>query len=184
MHSLFLRLSTFVLACCVLAGCAGLAGPRQVELPLTKLQASMDKRFPLNKRVMEWLDIELSHPQLAVQEGSERLMLSLEATVAPPFSSSSWHGSLVMSGLLVLDAARSGLYLEQARVERFDIDGNDAIRQRLVGKAGNFLLDQLVRDKPLYSFRPDQLRYGDVQFVPAAISTTPRGLLVTLEPVR
>jgi hypothetical protein len=36
----------------------------------------------------------------------------------------------------------------------------------------------------VYTFRPDDLRYGGVQFVPTRLETAPGALFVTLEPVR
>jgi hypothetical protein len=184
MHTLFKRLSLLLVAATLLAGCAGLLGPRQVDLPLYKLQAGLDKRFPFNNRILELFDIELTRPQLSIQAGSDRLALSMDASVSPPFTSQSWRGSLALSGRLVLDTSRNAVFLQDARVEHFDVEGIDGSRQRQVIKVGNVLMDRLVRDTPLYTFRPDDLRYGGVQFVPTRISTTSSGLQVTVEPAR
>lgn len=184
MLTLFKRLFLFLAAAILLGGCAGLLGPRQVELPLYKLQASLDKRFPFNNRILELFDIELTRPQLSIQPGTDRLALSMEANIAPPFTSQSWHGSLMLSGRLAIDTLRNGVFLRDARVERFEVAGIDGARQRQVVKVGNILMDKLIVDTPLYTFRPDDLRYGGVQFVPTRISTTPSGLRVTLEPAR
>ena len=42
-----------------------MAGPRDIELPLHKLQSGLDKRFPLNNRMLDLFDVELTRPQLA-----------------------------------------------------------------------------------------------------------------------
>jgi hypothetical protein len=184
MHTLFRRLCITLLACALLSACAGLIGPRQVELPLAKLQASLDKRFPFNNRVLELFDIELTRPQLSIAPGTDRVALAMDANIAPPFTSRSWRGSLALSGRLVVDAQRSAVFLADPRVERFDVEGIDPARQRHLIKAGNVLVDKLLRDQPLYTFRPGELHYGGVQFVPTRIATTPAGLQVTVEPAR
>ena len=46
------------------------------------------------------------------------------------------------------------------------------------------LADNLVRDTPIYTWRPDELRYAGVQFVPTAIRTSASGLSIHLEPLR
>jgi hypothetical protein len=172
-----------LLACLMLASCASLIGPREVEIPLQKLQDGIERRFPLNNRVLEFLDIRLSRPQLSLP-GGERVALAMEAYVAPPFTNQSWSGNLALSGRLYLDAGRGAVLMNEARVDRFVIDGMDEARQRQLGKVADLLLSKVVRDVPVYTFRLEDLRYAGVQFVPTRITTTPRALVVTLEPQR
>lgn len=173
-----------LLACAALASCASLVGPRQIEIPLAKLQAGLDRRFPLNNRLLELFDIELTRPQLRLQAGSDRVALTMDALVAPPFLKQSWHGSLALSGRLVVDAARGAVLISDAHVDQFAVDGVDEARQRQFGKVANVLMSKVVRDVPVYSFRMDDLRYAGVQFVPTRISSSADALLVTVEPAR
>lgn len=179
-----LRLASALLACFLLASCASVIGPRQVELPLNKLQAGMERRFPLNNRVLELFEIELTRPQLALLPEANRVALSMNASVAPPFLRQSWTGTMAMSGRLYVDVARGAVMMAEPRVDQFAIDGMDALRQRQVTKVANLLVDQLVRDTPVYNFRPEDLRYAGVQFVPTTITAVRDALVVTLEPVR
>ena len=41
-----------------------------------------------------------------------------------------------------------------------------------------------MHETPIYTFKPDELRYAGVQFVPTRIQTTGNGLTVTFEPVK
>ncbi len=179
-----IRLAATLLACSLLASCASVFGPRQVELPLHKLQAGMERRFPLNNRVLELFEIQLTRPQLALLPETNRVALTMDASVAPPFLRKSWTGSMAMSGRLYVDAARGAVMMAEPRVDQFAIDGMDASGRRQVTKVANLLVDQLVRDTPVYSFRPEDLRYAGVQFVPTRITAARNALLVTLEPVR
>lgn len=172
------------LACATLASCASLIGPRDIELPLSKLQSGLDRRFPMNNRALELFEIELSRPQLALQPDTGRIAMSMDAQVAPPFTHKSWHGTLVLSGRLYVDAARGAVLMAEPRVDSFTVDGIDESRQRQLSKVANLLMKNVVNEVPLYHFRPEDLRYGGVQFVPTRIVTTPRGLLVSVEPAR
>ena len=176
--------AVLVLAGGVLASCASLVGPRQVEIPLAKLQAGVDRRFPLNNRALELFDIQLSRPQLTLLAGSDRVSLAMDAYVAPPFMKQSWSGSLALSGRLYVDAARSAVLMADPHVDRFTIDGMDESRQRQLGKVANVLVGKVISDVPVYSFRMEDLRYAGVQFIPTRIATTPDALVVTLEPAR
>lgn len=172
------------LAGCLLASCASVLGPRDIDLPLHKLQAGLDKRFPLNQRMLELFQVELSRPQLVLQHDSGRIGLVTDAAVGTPFSSNAWRGNLALSGRLYIDPVRNAVLMGEPRVDRFAIAGVDEARQRQLGKIANVLMERVVADVPLYHFRPEDLRYGGVQFVPTRIATTPRGLLVSVEPVR
>jgi hypothetical protein len=180
-----LRNSAIVLvALGVLASCASLVGPRQIEVPLTRLQAGLDRRFPVDNRALELFDIRLSRPRLSLLPDSDRVALAMDASVAPPFLKQSWRGRLALSGRLYVDAARSAVLMADPHVDQFAIDGIDPALQRHLGKVASLLMDQVARDVPVYHFRMDDLRYGGVQFVPTRISARPDALVVTVEPAR
>lgn len=176
--------AVLLLACGALAACAGLVGPRQVEIPLYKLQAGLERRFPMNNRALELLDIQLSRPQLSLLAGSDRVALNMDAVVAPPFMKQSWSGSLALSGRLYVDVARGAVMMGEPHVDKFAVEGMDESRQRQMGKVANILVNKVIRDVPVYSFRMEDLRYAGVQFVPTRISSTPDALVITLEPAR
>lgn len=173
-------LSLFLCAL-VLAGCAG---PRQVELPLSKLQAGVERRFPVQNRMMELFDIRLTSPQVQLLPESNRVGLAMDASVAPPFINQSWRGRMALSGRLYIDPARSAVLMAEPRVNNFNIEGVDVGRQRQLEKVANALMEKIVTDIPVYSFRPEELRYAGVQFTPTGIRTTASGLVVTVEPVK
>lgn len=177
-------LSMLALACVLLVSCASLVGPRDIDIPLSKMQGSLERRFPLHHRALELFEIELSRPQLSLQPESDRIALSLDALVAPPFLRQSWRGTLALSGRLYIDPQRGAVLMAEPRVDRFSVDGVDEARQRQLGRLANVLMNIVVNDVPLYHFRPDELRYGGVQFVPTRIATTARGLRVSVAPAR
>jgi hypothetical protein len=108
----------------------------------------------------------------------------MDAYVAPPFLKQSWSGSLALSGRLYVDAARGAVFMGEPHVDKFVIDGVDEARQRQLGKVANVLMNKVIVDVPVYSFRMEDLRYAGVQFVPTRISSTPAALVVTVEPAR
>jgi len=172
------------LACSMLASCAGLVGPRDIELPLHKLQSGLDRRFPVNNRMLELFDIELSRPQLALLPDTGRIALTMDAAVAPSFLRQSWRGNLALSGRLYVDLARNAVMMAEPQVDRFTVDGIGDSRQRQLTQVANLLMERVVGATPLYHFRPEELRYGGMQFVPTRIVTSAHGLVVSVEPAR
>lgn len=168
----------------LLASCASIVGPRRVELSQARLQAGLERRFPLRNRMLELFDVQLTHPQLAILAQSDRVGLTLDAAVSPPFLRQSWRGTLGLSGRLLLDAGQNAVFLTDARVDRFDVEGIDAGRARDLRHAADLLVSQMVRDLAVYTFHPEDLRYAGVQFVPTRLETVPGALVVTLEPLK
>lgn len=171
------------LACALLSSCASVIGPRQFEVPLARLQQGLERRFPLDQRMLALFQIELARPQLALLP-DDRVGLTMEADVTPPFSGQPRHGAMGLSGRLQVDPVRNAVFIADARVERFAVDGVDVALQRQLGKVANLLAERIVRDMPVYSFKPQDLRYAGVQFVPSAIRTTPAALIVTFAPAQ
>lgn len=168
----------------LLASCASMMGPRQVELPLYKLQESLSQRFPFNNRYLELLDINVSNPRLTLQPHTNRLVTSMDALVAPPFLQKAYRGNFTISGALRFDPGRNAIMLADPRVEGFAVDGLDPLYARQIGKIGSLLAEQILKDTPLYTFRPDELRFGGTTFIPTQINTKTNGLVVTFEPAR
>jgi len=175
------RLAAVAVCASLLASCSSLIGPRQVELPLHKLQAGLDKRFPVNERLLELFDVQLTRPQLAIQPEDDRVALAVDASVAPPFARA-WTGNIAFSGRLYIDPGRAAVMMAEPRVDRLQLGNPEA--ERHLTRVANGLIDTVARDMPVYTFEQKDLRYAGVQFVPTRIQTTRSGLVVTLEPAK
>ena len=171
-------------ACTLLASCSTLIGPRDVTVSLARMQQGLERRFPIDKRVLSVIDVKVTNPQLSLQPERERVALSVDAAVTPPFIRQHWRGNLAISGRLRLDAQRNAVYLVDASVDRVNIDGMDEAQQRQFAKVASLLGDQLMHETPIYTFKPEELRYAGVQFVPTQLRTTADALVVTFEPAR
>lgn len=168
----------------LLSSCAALLGPRNVDIPLSRLQEAVARHFPFNNRYLELLDISVSNPRIALEPGTNRILTSMDTTIAPPFLSRSWSGNIAISGQLKVDMARNALVLAEPRVEKFNVNGLDLPYANQITKIGKLLAEQLLENMPLYTFRPEDFRYGGMNFIPTRITTQSNGLVITFEPVR
>jgi len=168
----------------VLASCATMLGPREVEIPLARLQEAIAGRFPFNNRFLELIDVRVTNPRVALQPDSNRILTTMDASIAPPFTNKSWTGNFGVSGQLRFDPARNALVLGEPRVETFNVQGLDPLYANQISRIGSLLAEQLLKDMPLYTFRPEDLRYAGTTFNPTRIMTRTNGLVVTFEPAR
>ncbi|MES2160984.1 MAG: DUF1439 domain-containing protein [Pseudomonadota bacterium] len=168
----------------LLAACSTLIGPRQVELPQARMQQNLDRKFPVRHRVLGVFEVELSHPQLAILPENDRVALTLEVNVAPLLARQSWHGSMAVSGRLKVDNVRNVIYIGDAHVDSFVVDGMDEGKQNQIASVVNLLGESTLKDVPVHTFRPEDLRYAGVQFVLTGISTKPGALVANLQPAQ
>lgn len=179
-----LRSIIALLALLVLTSCASLLGPREVELPLWQIQEALNRKFPFNNRYLELFDIQVNNPRITLQPDTNRVVTTLDASVAPPFLKQAWRGSFTLSGMLAIDPARRAVVLADPRMENFALDGLDAAYSRQVTRIGVLLAEQLLKDMPLYEFSDREFRHAGVNFLPTKINARPGGLVVTFEPAR
>lgn len=170
-------------AAALLSGCASFAGPRDYEVPLARLQRNIDQRFPLEHRALAVFELRLEQPRLSTLP-NDRIALGAMLSVSSPLMRQQFTGSLSLSGRLNIDPSRNAVMLADASLDDFRLDGLDERTQRQVAGAARLLADSLARDTPIYTWRPDELRYAGVQFVPTAIRTSSSGLSIHLEPLR
>jgi hypothetical protein len=180
----YARFAAPVLMAGLLAACAGLIGPRQVDLPQERLQTSLDRKFPMHQRALGVFEVALSHPQLSILPENDRVALEVDLGVTPLLARQSWRGSMRVSGRLRVDSARNAIYIADPHVDSFNMDNMDEGKRTQLTSVANLLSDQLIRDVPLHTFRPEDLRYAGVQFVLTSIDTRPGGLVARLQPAQ
>ena len=166
----------------LLAACASLIGPREVDLPQERLQHNLDRKFPMRQRVLGVFEVELSHPQLAILAENNRVALNFDLNVTPLLARQAWRGNMTVSGRLNVDSVRNTVYLSEAHVDRFAMDNMDDGKQAQLASVANLLGDNVIKDIAVHTFDPKELRYAGVQFVLTGISTRPGGVVANLRP--
>lgn len=168
----------------LVVGCASMLGERTVNISPAQLQDAFSRKFPFNNRYLELFDIQLTNPRLTLDPNSQRIVSTMDASIAPPFINQSWKGSFTLSGLLRLDASRNAVVLAEPKLDNFVMDGASGAYTRQITRIGSLVAEQLLRDMPIYTFEPNEFRYGGVNFQPTRINTGRNGLVVTFEPAK
>ena len=181
--TILLRLA--LLALLVLgSGCSLLSGPRDLVLPLPRLQQELEKHFPYDNRYLALFDVTLSEPRLVLHPDSGRVEVQLAARIVPVLGNQPTYGSLAVSGSLRIDPAQRALVLAQPRIERFVLDGVDDYYAAQLGRIGALLLQQMLAELPLYRLEAGDFRHLGVDFTPVGIAVRPNALVLTFEPVK
>jgi hypothetical protein len=163
----------------LLAGCATV--PRTVEIPHEKLQAALAKRFPINERVLQLLDLQVSTPTLQLLPESNRLRVDMALTGSDRLARRQMQGGLALSFSPRWEAADASIRMGDVRVERFDLQGLPEVLQSQLQRLGPVLAERALEGTALHTFRPDEMEKAR-GYVPSELRVTSTGLRVTLQP--
>jgi hypothetical protein len=179
---LLVLMSLMLLA--LLSGCASLLPPQEIEIPLSRLQQSVQKNFPFNARYFDLFEVSLGNPVLSLQPASDRLVLALEARVQPPLIKTPWQGELLISGGLRIDSVRRAVILTEPRLENIKLDATTGNYTSRLARLGSQLAEDLIGERVLYTFAPDAFVVAGKRFVPTGIATRKNSLVVSFEPAK
>ena len=168
----------------LLSGCASLLPPQEIEIPLSRLQQSLQKKFPYTERYFGLLDVTLSNPVLSTQPAADRMLIALDAQVLPPLIKTPWQGELLVSGRLRIDPARRAVLLTEPRLENIKLDAATDTYTSRVARLGKQLAEDLIGETVLYTFAPDAFVVAGKRFVPTGITTRKDSLVVSFEPAK
>lgn len=165
-----------------LAGCAGGFGTPGIALSQRELQALLESRFPVDRRLLEVFDVQLRGPRVALLPERNRIALELAIGTRDRLRRQAFEGRLAFDSELRWSAAERSLRLAQVRVNDFTLDaagrGERSGAERLGGALVERLLDELVV-YTLPAERAEALRAQGL--TPGAVNVTGRGVEVTLE---
>jgi hypothetical protein len=109
-----------ILLCCAvwgLAGCAGLGGPRVVTLTPQAMSERLAREFPLDRRLLEIVDVRVSDPRLKPEPDSGRLRADFRVQATERLSGARFDTTLGVLAGLRWQASDGTL-----RLERVDLD--------------------------------------------------------------
>jgi hypothetical protein len=180
----FTSRSLIVAAALLLSACAVFNGPRTMSVPTEKVQAALDKRFPVDTRYLELFDLHISNARLTMLPEANRVATTMDVVLAPVFLKRTWKGSITLSGTLQPDALRNALVINAPRLDAFSIEGFDPAMSRQITQYGNQLAEQVLRQVPVITYEELGVPFASTALVPASVATTPEGLVVTFAPAK
>lgn len=166
-----------------LMACGALEGPRSVSLSEAELQRRIEQAFPLERRVLELLELSLSAPKLRLIPERNRLAAELDIGARDRLRGGQWSGRLAFESALRYDAAEQSLRLAQVRVMQLTL-GSGGASQAQAERIGSVLAERVLEGFTVYRLPADKAaslqRAG---MVPGDVAVNARGVEITLVPV-
>jgi hypothetical protein len=169
----------------LLAACAGLGGPTVVTIGEAELAALVERRFPFDRRILEVIDVRVGTPRLTLLPERNRLATELQVEMSDRVFRRGFSGRIALDYALRYDAPTQAMVLTDVRVGSLQIDTGVPSITSAANAIGPLIVEKLLNDAAIYRFKPEQLqgRFGG-RIEPGAVVVTPRGVEITLQPVR
>ncbi|KAB0597868.1 DUF1439 domain-containing protein [Cupriavidus gilardii] len=154
------------------------------EYTFTKqeLQRAVEGRFPATLRYAQVLDVRLTRPRLTLDAAGNRITTQVDAQLtnsllpAPPI-----NGTLALNSGLRYDPVKRAVLLDNPTVEQVHVDGVPGQYSAQLNAVGNLVAQELLKDYPLHTFKPEELQVNGKQVEPGAITVTEDGIAVKID---
>ncbi len=154
----------------------------EYTLTQAQLQAQVDAHFPLSRRYQALFDVHLSEPVLSLDAARNRIGLATQVQISSALlQPRSITGALALSSGLKFDPNSQTLQLDQPSAERVALDGLQGKSAEQLQTIGSAVLQQLLRDYPLYSFQAEDLQRFGARLVPGAITVLADRITLALQ---
>lgn len=180
------RAAAVALCALLLAACAGV--PRSITLSEAELQAQLAKRFPVQRSLLDSVDLQLSDPVLRLDAAANRLATELTLLGSERRSGRSLQGRLALDYGLRWEPSDGSVRLVQPRV-RSRLQFADAAiasgrRAEMLQQMGVALAERLLDDLVLYRVPEARLQaLRSAGYRPAKLQVTAAGLEIGIEPL-
>jgi hypothetical protein len=158
--------------------------PRTLTFSQADLTRWAQTRFPMDRKMLEVLDLTLSNPQFNLRPESNRLAAALDLSGKDRLFGRNFTGQLAFDGSLLFDANEQAIRLADVKVSELKLEGLPPTVQSAARGLGPLLVQQVFERQPLYRFKPEDLqRAAAAGLKPGALQITGRGIELTLVPL-
>lgn len=172
------------------AGCASLTRPDTVTLSEAELARLLARSFPLDRRLLEVLDVRMDAPRLTLLPARNRVGVLAAVQGRDRLFGGAWTAQLDFDSQLRFDAADQSLRLADVRVHGLRLDGNDradggvAGQEALMRRVGPLLAERLLDGLVIYRLSPERAQALARQGVrPKSVQVTRGGVEIGFEPL-
>lgn len=186
-----LLMSTLAVSCSVLDS------TRSLTLSEADLQRRVEMAFPIDRRLLDVLDVMVSAPRLRLIPDRNRVATELNISTRDRLFGGRWQGRIALESALRYEASDQSLRLSQVRVQQFSVDGvtgsgvggsgsgGGSMARAQAERLGSVLVERVLEGFSLYRLPPGKaatLQRAGV--MPGEVVINARGVEITLVPIR
>jgi hypothetical protein len=166
-----------------LSGCASLIGSHDVMLSESQITLLLARQFPMERKVLEVIDLTASNPQVHLLPDTNRIGTELDVTALDRLFGSSAHGHVNLDYGLRFDPADHSIRMTQVRVRELTLDSGGNSLHGVAQRLGTLVAENVLENQALYKMKPSQADEMDrLNLVASPVRVTAQGIQMTVSP--
>ena len=167
----------------VLSGCASLLGTHDVDISESQLSVLMARQFPMERKVMEVIDLNITNPVLTLIPQSNRVGTELDVTAVDRLFGSTALGHVKLDYGLRFQPSDHTIRMTQVRVRELALSSGSNNLHGAAQRIGGLVAENALENLVLYRMKPAQADEMDrLNLVASPITVTPQGLHMSVSP--
>ena len=169
----------------LLSGCAGLMGTHDVDISESQLTLLLARQFPMERKVLEVIDLNITNPQLTLIPQGNRVGTELDVTALDRLFGSSAMGHVKLDYGLRFEPSDHTIRMTAVRVRELTLSSGSNNLRGAAQRIGGLVAENALQDMVLYRMKPAQADEMDrLDLVASPITVTPQGLHMSVSPRR
>jgi hypothetical protein len=167
----------------LLSGCAGLIGTHDVDISESQLTLLMARQFPMERKVMEVIDLDITNPVLTLIPQSNRVGTELDVAAVDRLFGSAATAHVRLDYGLRFQPSDHTIRMTQVRVRELTLASGSSNLHGAAQRIGGLVAENALENLVLYRMKPAQADEMDrLNLVASPITVTPRGLHMSVSP--
>jgi hypothetical protein len=167
----------------LLSGCAGLIGTHDVDISESQLTLLMARQFPMERKVMEVIDLDIANPVLTLIPQDNRVGTELDVTAVDRLFGTTATGHVKLDYGLRFQPSDHTIRMTQVRVRELTLASGSSNLHGAAQRIGGLVAENALENLVLYRMKPAQADEMDrLGLVASPITVTPQGLHMSVSP--
>ena len=169
----------------LLPGCAGLFGPPTVTLTESDLERLLQRNFPIERQLLEVLQVTVDRPRLRLLPERNRVAAELSVSARERLFTRRWQGRCSFEAALRWEDRDQSVRLTQVRVQDLALDEATVPTRSTFERLAAVLAEKVLEDLSIYRLPPERAaQMRQAGYVPGAVTVTARGVEITFAAAR
>ena len=166
----------------LLSGCAGLL-TRDVDISESQLTLLMARQFPMERKVMEVIDLNITNPVMTLIPQANRVGTELDVTAVDRLFGSSAMGHVKLDYGLRFQPSDHTIRMTQVRVRELTLSSGSSELRGAAQRIGGLVAENALENLVIYRMKPAQADEMDrLNLVASPITVTAQGLHMSVAP--
>lgn len=167
----------------LLSGCAGLLGTHDVDISESQLTLLVARQFPMERKVMEVIDVDITNPVLTLIPQDNRVGTELDIAAVDRLFGNSATAHIKLDYGLRFQLSDHTIRMTQVRVRELTLASGSSNLHGAAQRLGGLVAEGALENLVLYRMKPAQADEMDrLDLVASPITVTTQGLHMSVSP--